>query len=94
MECLSHYAGGRCVFFKWICLWGGGAKKPLKVEVVEPLENFELRLRFSTGETKIFDAKPILETPLYSPLKDEKLFDRVYLDMEFQLGKIMKLIFL
>lgn len=61
-------------------VYAGEPLKSLKVECVEPLENFELSLRFSTGEKKIFDMKPLLEKPVYAPLKNEKLFNRVYLD--------------
>ena len=61
-------------------VYAGTEEKPLRVEVVEPLENYELRLTFSTGEKKIFDCKPFLKTKLYFPLNDIALFNRVYLD--------------
>lgn len=50
-----------------------------KVTEVKVLEDYRLRLRFSTGEERIFDVKPQLKYPVYKPLTDKKLFDSVYL---------------
>ena len=61
-------------------VYAGTPEKPLRVTVVEPLEDFKLRLTFSTGERKTFDMQPLLKTPLYASLRDEKLFNRAYLD--------------
>lgn len=47
---------------------------------VRPLENFCLWVRFNTGEAKIFDFKPLLNTPAFSPLMDKNVFQTVYLD--------------
>lgn len=58
-----------------------GEKAPeIKVSGVRPLEDYRLWVRFSTGEAKVFDFKPLLDTPAYSPLKDEALFRQVYID--------------
>jgi len=35
---------------------------------VKPLEDYELLITFQNGETKIFDAKPLLSLPLYKSL--------------------------
>ncbi len=60
--------------------YAGEAKKPVSVKSVRPLDDFKLWLRFSTGEEKVFDFKPLLNTPAFSPLKDKKVFSNVYID--------------
>lgn len=44
------------------------------------MEDFKLWLRFSTGETKIFDVKPLLDLPVFKPLSDPEVFKGVYID--------------
>jgi hypothetical protein len=41
---------------------------------VEPLDNYRLSVLFSNGKTRIYDVKPDLDTPAFSPLKDTDLF--------------------
>jgi hypothetical protein len=60
--------------------YAGEQKKPIKVISVRPLDDFKLWLRFSTGETKIFDFKPLLSSPAFAPLADINIFKRVYID--------------
>lgn len=49
-----------------------GEKIPeVKVCGVRPLADYKLWLRFSTGETKIFDFKTLLDQPAFLPLKDK-----------------------
>jgi hypothetical protein len=38
-----------------------------------------LELKFNTGETRIFDAKPYLEKGIFQRLKDEALFNQAYI---------------
>lgn len=52
----------------------------LKVCGVRPLENYRLWVRFNTGEAKIYDFKPLLSSPAFAPLKNEKVFNSVYID--------------
>lgn len=52
----------------------------LKVHGVRPMADWQLWVRFSTGEAKIYDMKPLLTTPAFSPLQDEKLFKAAYID--------------
>ena len=61
-------------------VYAGEPTVPLKVECVEPLENFCIRARLSNGNEVVYDMKPLLNMPMFAPLKDEKLFNRVYLD--------------
>ena len=60
--------------------YAGKPKAPLKVVAVYPLDGWKLRLRFSTGEVKIFDFAPLLAAPCFQPLKDFSLFAAVSLD--------------
>ena len=58
-----------------------GEKEPvLKISGVRPMEDYKLWLRFSTGEIKIFDFKPLLEKPAFAPLADYAVFQGVYID--------------
>jgi hypothetical protein len=58
----------------------GNDRTPFKkVAAVEVLDDYELRLRFSTGEEKIFNVKPLLKYPVYKPLENKRLFNSVYL---------------
>ena len=52
----------------------------VKVSGVRPMDNHKLWIRFSTGEAKIFDFKPLLDKPGFAPLSDEALFRQVYID--------------
>lgn len=60
--------------------YAGEEKPPLKVSGVRPLDDYKLWLRFNNGEIKIFDFKPELDFPAFSPLKDKALFNSVYID--------------
>lgn len=35
---------------------------------------------FSTGETRVFDAEPLLRLPVFAPLADQEVFERFALD--------------
>ena len=52
----------------------------LEVVSVRALDNHMLWLRFSNGESKEFDFKPLLDKPAYTPLKDKAIFNDVYVD--------------
>lgn len=47
---------------------------------VKPLEDYELLITFQNGETKIFDAKPLLSLPLYEPLNNKGFFSTAKAD--------------
>ena len=58
----------------------GESEPVVKVSGVRPMEDYKLWLRFNTGEAKIFDFRPLLDTPAFAPLKNTELFKQVYID--------------
>ncbi|MCL1920867.1 MAG: DUF2442 domain-containing protein [Kiritimatiellaeota bacterium] len=60
--------------------YAGERAQPLTVVGVRPLEGHRLWVRFSSGEIRVFDFKPLLETPAFSPLADRMLFSAVGID--------------
>ena len=58
-----------------------GEKRPLlKVNGVRAMENHCLWVRFNTGEAKIYDMKPLLSQPAFLPLRDNAVFQSVFID--------------
>lgn len=49
----------------------------LAVKDVQPLEDYNLLLKFENGEERIFDVKPYLEIGKFQELKDKALFKSV-----------------
>ncbi|MBQ7263260.1 MAG: DUF2442 domain-containing protein [Synergistaceae bacterium] len=47
---------------------------------VRPLDDHKLWVRFTTGEAKVFDVRPLLRLPVFAPLTDEAAFRDVYID--------------
>ena len=60
--------------------YAGEPAAAIKVISVRALDDYTLWLRFSTGETKVFDFKPLLNAPCFIPLKDEAIFKQAYVD--------------
>ena len=58
----------------------GEKENTIKVISARPLENYKLWLRFSTGETKIFDCTKLFNFPAFQKLKDKDIFNGVYID--------------
>ena len=61
-------------------VYAGEPEPVISICGVRPLENYHLWLRFSTGETKIFDVEPLLGLPVFKPLSDPEVFKGVYID--------------
>ena len=59
--------------------YAGEPKQPVKVESACPLDGWKLRLRFSTGDVKMFDFVQLLDFPCFRPLQDERVFRSVSL---------------
>lgn len=60
--------------------YAGEPKTPIKVVGIKALSDYQLWLRFSNGESKVFDFKPLLDSPCYIQLKDINVFRDVYID--------------
>ena len=48
-----------------------------EVQSVEPLDNYQLKVLFSNGDTKLFDVSPYLEKGIFTELKDKSYFKSV-----------------
>lgn len=51
-----------------------------KVVKVTPLKDYCILVEFENGENRIGDLKPLLEKKIFSILKDESVFNQVYLE--------------
>ncbi len=71
--------------------YAGEPARPVKVVSACPLDGWRLKLRFSTGEVKIFDFVPLLDLPCFRTLQDESVFRSVSLIMAFPSGWMEKL---
>ena len=61
-------------------VYASNPKPQIKVLSVRPLDNYRLWLRFTTGDVKVFDFKHLLDEPAFKSLKDQTLFNKVYVD--------------
>ncbi len=50
------------------------------VEAAIPLEPFVVRVVFSDGEVRDIDIEPILDGPVFGPLREPAMFERVEVD--------------
>lgn len=60
--------------------YAGEPTSPIAVSGVRPLDDSRLWVRFNTGEAKIYDFKPLLNTPAFAPLANDSVFRGVYID--------------
>ena len=52
-----------------------------RITKVVPRENFTLALTFDNGETRLYDARPLLQAgTVFAPFREWQNFRRVYLD--------------
>ncbi|MDY4221271.1 MAG: DUF2442 domain-containing protein [Candidatus Faecousia sp.] len=68
------------MFIKDGIAYAGDIQPAVKVSGIRPMEGFLLWIRFSTGEAKVFDFKPLLDSPAFAPLRDDAVFRDVYID--------------
>ncbi len=59
----------------------------IRIETVEPLEGYVLRLGFNDGSSRDVDLEPELWGPVFEPLRDPDVFRQVAVDGE--LGTIV-----
>ena len=60
--------------------YAGELKPILRISGVRPMDNYRLWVRFNNNEEKIFDFKPLLNSPAFAPLSDIEIFKGVYID--------------
>lgn len=60
--------------------------KLLSIKSVKPLDNFLLLLEFSNDEKKMFDVKSLFDKPVYKPLQDKALFDKVHVIYDYTIA--------
>ena len=53
-----------------------------RIDGLERVGTYALRLRFDDGLTRTIDFEPLLAGELFGPLRDPQLFGQVYLDPE------------
>lgn len=57
------------------------AEKPVfGIDSVHPSEDYRLQICFNDGERRVFDARKLLEEPIFEPLKNVKLFMQAHTD--------------
>lgn len=54
----------------------------LGIIIVQPLPNYLLELTFENSEIKRFDARPYLNTGIFSELKNVSLFNTVHVSFD------------
>ena len=60
--------------------YAGEASVPIKISGVRAMDDYLLWIRFNTGEARVFDFKPLLDSPAFVPLADKAVFSDVYID--------------
>ncbi len=51
----------------------------IRVNAVKALDDYQLELAFNTGETRVFDVRPYLNTGIFTELRDPSYFRSVRL---------------
>ncbi len=60
--------------------YAGDPAQTIKISGVHPMDDYNLWVRFNTGEAKIVDFEPLVCKPAFAPLADQNLFRSVYID--------------
>ena len=47
------------------------------LSAIEPLDNYKIRCTFDDGEKKIADISVYLQSPVFSPLQEPRIFKQV-----------------
>lgn len=60
--------------------YAGAPLNDMKVESARVVNDYCLLIRFSTGETRLFDATSLFNIPAFKSLDDRKVFSSFQLD--------------
>lgn len=56
------------------------------IKSVITMDDYKLLLEFSNHEKRVFDVKPLLEKPVFKPLKDKVLFNKVHIIYDYTIA--------
>jgi len=56
------------------------------IKSVAPLDNFMLLIEFSNEEKRVFDVKPLLDKPVFQPLRDMEFFKKVHIIYDYTIA--------
>jgi len=56
------------------------------IKSVTIMNDFKLLLEFNTEEKRVFDVKPLLDKPVFQPLKDKELFEKVHIIYDYTIA--------
>ena len=51
-----------------------------RAKKVKVVSGYKIEVEFDNGEVRIFDVSPLLNLPVYQPLKNRSYFEKVYVD--------------
>jgi hypothetical protein len=60
-------------------VYAGSPEPLIKIINIQALDDYQLKVQFSTGEIKLFDSSYLFDFPVFIPLKDKAVFAKVYL---------------
>lgn len=58
----------------------GTPQQGLKVERAKVVEDLVMLATFSSGETRLFDASPLITMPAFTPLENRAVFEDFFID--------------
>ena len=60
--------------------YAGEPVPDLKISGVRPKDGLMLWVRFNTGEARLLDCSPLVDSAAFAPLRDPQIFRDVYID--------------
>lgn len=61
-------------------LYAGNPAPGMKVASAKVVNDLSMLVQFSTGETRLFDASPLIDLPVFGPLAVSEVFDSFKID--------------
>ena len=68
------------MFVKNGIAYAGEPEDGMKVANAKVVNDMSMLVTFSTGETRLFDASPLIEKPAFAPLADFEVFSDFLVD--------------